>query len=499
MEGAMNLSLNEPPQELLDIITRPNRGAVDVEVTSSSFNKKSSLSNEDVQYMLSFLDPDMSYDEWLKVGMALHAEGYGLGVWDAWSAKGKKYSTGECQRKWKGFDGSGSVSIGTLIYIAKQAGYASQSALKGASFKSYDTENHRSSMKLYHWSELGGMSQRKYLIKGLLEQGAMSVIFGASNSGKTFVALDISCHIALGWDWCAKKLTKGSVVYIAAEGGLGIAERLTAYRKQYNLDGYADIYIIPSNVCLCKDQSAHEELLEAIQGIPNVKLIVVDTLARAMGAGDENGSSDMGSFVQNCDIIRQKTNAHVMVIHHSGKAEGRGARGHSSLKAAIDTEIQVSQDKEQIKAEITKQRDGRTGYSLNFELREYEVRKDEDGDPVHSCALVNVEGQGKLCSLPKQAHTAYTILKEFILEAGVEYVPQKKGEKKKAVRTEDYRTRCREGGLCETDNKDSFIKAFKRVRETLESHGHTEEFGGYIWITDKPDKAGQTKRQFSAE
>ncbi|NCP62015.1 MAG: AAA family ATPase [Alphaproteobacteria bacterium] len=495
----MNLSLNEAPQELLDIITRHNRAPLDTETPSSHFNNKSSLSSEDVQHMLSFLDPDMPYGDWLKIGMAIQSGGYGLSIWDDWSAKGNKYKTGECQSKWKGFDGSGGVSFGTLVHMAKQAGYAPQETLNLPMLKLQDAERKKPSFKIHHWSTLGLLPQRKYLIKGLLEQGGMSVVFGASNSGKTFVALDISCHIALGWEWCGRKLRKGAVVYVAAEGGLGIAERLTAFRKLHDLDKYADVYVVPSNVCLCKEESTHEELLEAIQGIPNVKLIVVDTLARAMGAGDENGSSDMGSFIQNCDIMRQKTNAHVMVIHHSGKSEGRGARGHSSLKAAIDTEIQVSQDKGLIKAEITKQRDGRTGYNLNFALREYEVRKDEDDEPVHSCALVNVEGQGKLSSLSGQARTAYTILEEFILEAGVEYVPQKKGEKKKAVRIEDYRTRCREGGLCETDNKDSFIKAFKRVRETLVTEGYTEEWEGYIWITDKLDKTGQTKRQFFAE
>ena len=32
--------------------------------------------------LLSFIDPDCSYDEWLKIGMALKTEGVPFQVWD---------------------------------------------------------------------------------------------------------------------------------------------------------------------------------------------------------------------------------------------------------------------------------------------------------------------------------------------------------------------------------------------------------------------------------
>ena len=53
-------------------------------------------------------------------------------------------------------------------------------------------------------------------------------------------------------------------------------------------------------------------------------LVVIDTLARSMGAGDENTAKDAAMFVRNCDLIREATGAHVMVIHHTGKDEEEG-------------------------------------------------------------------------------------------------------------------------------------------------------------------------------
>lgn len=76
---------------------------------------------------LSYIEPmNLSYQEWVDVGFALHESGLACSIWDEWSAKDSaRYHTGECARKWKSFGhGQGAhVSAGTLMYLAKQAGY----------------------------------------------------------------------------------------------------------------------------------------------------------------------------------------------------------------------------------------------------------------------------------------------------------------------------------------------------------------------------------------
>ena len=73
--------------------------------------------------MLDAISPDCSYDEWLKVGMALKHEGADVSIWDDWSRRGSKYKQGECQRKWKSFKSDG-VTGGTLYHIAASYGYS---------------------------------------------------------------------------------------------------------------------------------------------------------------------------------------------------------------------------------------------------------------------------------------------------------------------------------------------------------------------------------------
>jgi len=232
--------------------------------------------------------------------------------------------------------------MGTFVKMAQDAGWRQKKYLAGTSKLEGDTKKKKPSLQIIHWSKLNELPKRRYLIKDILDEEAFSVVYGASNSGKTFFALDIACHVALGWIWQKKKVKKGSVIYIAGEGGLGISERLEAFRKHHRLNNYGNIYIIPQALILIGENDYTENFLELVKNITDIKLIIIDTLARSMNDGDENYAGDIGKFVQNCDIIRLKTKAHIMVIHHTGKDERKGARGSSALKAAIDTEIQIS-------------------------------------------------------------------------------------------------------------------------------------------------------------
>ena len=61
------------------------------------------------------------YDEWVKIGMALHSVGDDtlLGDWSQWSAGSGKFKPGECEQKWKSFKSdSGGVGLGTLYHLA---------------------------------------------------------------------------------------------------------------------------------------------------------------------------------------------------------------------------------------------------------------------------------------------------------------------------------------------------------------------------------------------
>lgn len=226
----------------------------------------------------------------------------------------------------------------------------------------------------------------RYLIKGWLDRGAVSLLYGPSNTGKSFLALDMAHHVAKGLEWGGKRVRKGRVLYVAAEGGSTFKNRVAA------LDS-PEFLVLNHAFTLAGQGNQAGELAETVQhlaatgGAP-FDLIIFDTLSRVMGNLDENTAPAIAELVRGVDLLRRATGAHVMIVHHTGKEAAKGARGHSALRAAIDTEIELSRDDiGEITAELTKQRDAATGARFSFHLNLVELGRDEDGDMVTTCTV----------------------------------------------------------------------------------------------------------------
>lgn len=81
----------------------------------------------DLMNALNSIDPaTLDYKDWVEVGMALHAEGYPASVWRDWSMRDHaRFNERDFETKWRGFGHSagGSVKGGTIIKLAKDAGW----------------------------------------------------------------------------------------------------------------------------------------------------------------------------------------------------------------------------------------------------------------------------------------------------------------------------------------------------------------------------------------
>ena len=66
-----------------------------------------------------------SYAEWIMIGQALKEEGYPCSVWDDWSRNDSRYKPGECERKWRSFNGSSNpIKGGSIVQMAKDRGWS---------------------------------------------------------------------------------------------------------------------------------------------------------------------------------------------------------------------------------------------------------------------------------------------------------------------------------------------------------------------------------------
>lgn len=246
-------------------------------------------------------------------------------------------------------------------------------------------------------SEYGNMGPPQCVVAGLIEAGTLAVLYGEANTGKSTIALDMALAVARGESWRGRRTQRGVVVWLALESANGLRRRVVAYAKHHGIEAgglpFADI---TESVCLLSMGDAHE-IVEAVGQAESTSgekcsLVVFDTVARALCGSDENDGADMGALIRACDLIRQETGAAVLLIHHSGKDSTRGARGHSSLRAAVDTEIEVTGQANPRQAKVTKQRDLPSGDALAFDLEPIELGRDpETGEAITACIIVHRE------------------------------------------------------------------------------------------------------------
>jgi hypothetical protein len=254
-------------------------------------------------------------------------------------------------------------------------------------------------LPLIYFEDVKPALKAEDFVEGVFIRGAMSVVYGPSNCGKTFFMADLALHVALGLEWRGREVERLGVIYCALEGAHGIANRVAAFALACGLDGQRIPFaIIPVSLNLLDPNADTSRLIDAIKAaaermeIP-VGLVVMDTLSRAMAGGNENSPEDMGALVTNSARIQQATGAHVAWIHHSGKDQAQGARGHSLLRAATDTEIEISRadnDSPSI-AKVTKQRELEIDGVFGFTLKRVELGLNHRGKPVTSCVVEPTE------------------------------------------------------------------------------------------------------------
>lgn len=230
------------------------------------------------------------------------------------------------------------------------------------------------------------------LVEGVLTVGAGSVIYGDSNSGKTFLVIDLACAVARGVPWMGRQVEQGLVVYVAAESPASVKSRLQAYQIHHGCR-VPNFAIVQAPVNLHSNDSDTEMLINAVKQMERMAgckaaLVIGDTLARMTAGANENSGEDMGLVVGRFDRIRAETGAHFLLIHHSGKDAAKGARGHSSLRAAVDTEIEVQETATGRCAEVMKQRDlGTKGERIGFTLETVTMGMTKWGRLASTCVV----------------------------------------------------------------------------------------------------------------
>ena len=244
---------------------------------------------------------------------------------------------------------------------------------------------------------LGSIKPIDWLVEGYLENDALGMLYGPSGGGKSFVAVSLACSIATGTPWFGCNVKQGAVFYIAGEGHQGLARRFAAWSKSTGVAITKDTPLFKSNrAVLMLDADAAEKLKAEVKRLVREtghvpSFIVIDTLARNFGDGDENKQQDANRFIEAMDELRREFGCHVETVHHSGHDSDR-ARGSSVLKAAMDQELWVKGSNGRLELQVTKMKDAEMPANRQFKITQLGLGIFDDCEVEITGAYLEIDG-----------------------------------------------------------------------------------------------------------
>jgi len=337
---------------------------------------------------------------------------------------------------------------------------------------------------------------RSYFLPGLMAPRELSVWWGAPKCGKSFLLLRLSYGLACGHGmWGREPSRPVRCLYIAAEGEGGLGNRLRALLAELGHPGDA-FGTIAQRVTLGPPAEDVDAAIAAARSM-RAEVVVVDTLARTFGQGNEDAAQDMGAFIQCMDRLREEAGCHVAIVHHAPKDESaRTPRGSGALLGAADLVVRIRKgvDGGPGTATVEHAKDEADGTVLPFRLRVVDVAAPAGGPPQQTCIATQAEARAGTNGrrLSKQAQRALEMLADLIgtqgnnLPAGPMF-PQHPDLR--CVGWEDWRAACKARSLTASKEKRTQNYAFTRSAAILLDAKRiaTAEHNGakLVWLTGR--------------
>jgi hypothetical protein len=295
-----------------------------------------------------------------------------------------------------------------------------------------------------------------------------------------------------------------------------LPSRAYGYRLRDNLPPELPIAVVGQIINLM-DPSCVDLLLPALKAAEQdfgcaVRVAVFDTYNKgiAFGGGDEDKAKDQNRALGHLRRLQEiYSGLHVMAVGHTGKDEGRGARGSNALPGDADMQNQISAAGDVIKIVTTmKANDAPIGELLRFKLEPYVFGNDEDGDPIsaHIVASEIIAAQPtplkKGTAAPREGRAVRALRDAIIevLDGRAETIQIANGHKVKAAAVENVQAEFTKRYVVSEDaaypdarrrKNDAKRKAFDRALDRLAG-----EFIGCVvsdrqWIYRLREQSGQ--------
>lgn len=330
-------------------------------------------------------------------------------------------------------------------------------------------------LRILSYAEMAAMPEPEWLVEGLIQKRSTGLMFGKSNSFKSFLAIDIGLSVATGHDWHGNAVFKGKVLFVATEGANGVGrQRVPAWLDHYGI-GERDrqgVHLYPQEICLDRTDDV-SGLIASVSSLGLFALVVVDIFGGSM-AGSEIEDKTARAWVHGVQRILRETGAAVLVVAHTGWQDDTRARMHTHFWGSFDSRMRVEGDKDALTSSLTIERhkDADSSGSWGFRLE----KTGSSLVPVIDDAVKPSKGR----NLTVKQRIALDALDDAIKAHGI----RKTGEDWppcNVVLVEHWREAAYRHGITESDKANSRKKAFLLHKDALIGKGVIRVFDEYVW------------------
>lgn len=352
--------------------------------------------------------------------------------------------------------------------------------------KSSESSNQSNSFKFRSaYSLTQYPSKSNWLIKPYFDIGSLAELFAEPGNMKTFLALDVGLCVASGIPYHGLSVRKSGIVfYIAGEGFQGIPKRLQAWSLAHDVDlKNIPLFVSERSAQFLDDASAKEVIL-AIEELKTQHgkpiFVVIDTLNRNFGPGDEKDNADMTKFIIAIDTaIRLRYGCTVLILHHPPLNDSKRGRGASALLGALDWAYSLKKDGEVLILSNTKVKDHEPPPDICFKPEIISLPgwiDEEDGQIMTSCVLKKVDGTAthKNGNKPKLTTPQKIAYDSLLKLCGTDLNDDAEG-----VHIDDWRRASYEAGISSSPKQDTKKRAFQRALDELRAQKLIQVFNDY--------------------
>lgn len=238
---------------------------------------------------------------------------------------------------------------------------------------------------------------KTWIVRGVFAEGEFSYIVSVPGTGKSALIGDAACHLAAGLNWHGFEVREARMVlYIAAERASLVKRRIRAWQKKNDHAGKHHVLVLDGRIDLTRGLEDAIEFTEIVRQAEEQSglrcgLVVIDTLTRVFGAGDQNTSKDMTKLINSIDYMQSELpHVHINIIHHTTHA-GERAKGAIDLDGAVDVSFSAARRGGSVVFANTGSNDGVEGDLLAYRFESVTLGKDKDGEWTTAPVVVPVD------------------------------------------------------------------------------------------------------------